>query len=472
VKSAARVRFAPSPTGFLHLGGIRSALFNWLYARKTAGTFVLRLEDTDRERFVPEAEAHLVESLKWLGIGPDEGVGAKDTGPHGPYVQSERLDLYQKRASELVENGSLYPCWCSSERLARLREEAQSNKQAFKYDRHCLSNPGDPEQPHVLRFKMPDNQPVTWDDAVRGKLVFQTNDLDDFVAVKSDKFPTYQFANVVDDHEMAISHVLRADEWIPSTPKHILLYEAFGWSPPVFAHLPAVVPPGGGKKLSKRHGAKTALELRDMGYLPDAVINFMAGLGWNAGEGSTKEIYTREELIEAFTLERIQKSPAVFDEERLNWLNGVYIRSLPLNELAKYAESFWPAAAKKADVQYKEQVLGLVQERLKYLSELPELTDFFFESPQQIDFSQAKKISPSDAQKWVSQAAQRLEEIEFTHDTLEATLRALADDLQVKTGDLFMTLRIATTGKTASPGLFETMTTLGKAEVLARLGRA
>ncbi len=459
-----RVRFAPSPTGFLHIGAIRSSFFNYLFAKKHQGTFILRLEDTDRERFVPEAEAHLVESLKWLGIGPDEGIGAETMGNYGPYVQSERLELYGKRAQELIEKGSLYPCWCSPERLTELRQTAQAEHRAFKYDRHCLSSPGDPGQPHVLRFKMPDNHVVAWDDVVRGHLEFNTKDLDDFVAVKSDKFPTYQFANVVDDHEMEISHVLRADEWLPSTPKHVLLYEAFGWKPPLFAHLPAVVPPGGGKKLSKRHGAKSALELRDEGYLPEAILNFLALLGWNEGEGSTKEIYSLSELIDAFDLTRVQKSPAVFDVERLTWMNGMHIRHMDLHELLSRCEPFWDDAGKQANPSYKAKALGLVQERLKFLSELPELTDFFFEDP---------SVKLEDAViPHVKAAVLELEKIEFTHEEIEKSLRNLADTLGVKTGELFKPLRLAITGKMASPGLFETMEAMGKETVLRRLKTA
>jgi glutamyl-tRNA synthetase len=458
-----RVRFAPSPTGFIHLGGIRSALFNYLYAKKNNGIFILRLEDTDRDRFVPEAEVHLIESLKWLGIGPDEGVGGDDSG-FGPYIQSERLDIYKNHSTELVKKGSLYPCWCSPERLTELRATAQKEHQAFKYDRYCLTHPGDIKQPHVLRFLIPENQTVSWDDVVRGHLEFNTNDLDDFVAIKSDRFPTYQFANVVDDHEMKISHVLRADEWLPSTPKHLLLYQAFGWEPPLFAHLPAVVPPGGGKKLSKRHGAKSALEMRDEGYLQEAILNFLALLGWNEGDGSTKEIYSKDELIAAFSLERVQKSPAVFDLERLNWMNGMHIRAMDPDELFGRCKPFWPIEAADAPDDYRKQVLALVQDRLKVLGELPEFTDFFFADP--------NITLPIENHEAVAAALEKLRDIEFTHGALETTLRSLAEELSLKPGELFKPLRLAITGKTAAPGLFETMSVLGKEVVLLRLESA
>ena len=466
-----RTRFAPSPTGFLHIGGIRSSFFNYLYAKNQGGSFILRLEDTDRERFVPEAEAHLVESLKWLGIAPDEGIGGKDAG-FGPYVQSERLKIYAEHAAELVEKGSMYPCWCSPERLTKLREEAQANKIAFKYDRHCLDNPDDINKPHVLRFKVPTNETVAWNDVVRGTIEFNSDELDDFVAVKSDGFPTYQFANVVDDHLMEISHVLRADEWIPSTPKHILLYKAFDWDVPFFAHLPAVTAPGGGKKLSKRHGAKSALELRDEGYLPGAVLNFLAALGWNEGDGSTQEIYSLDELITKFSLERVQKSPAVFDAERLIWLNGVYIRNLSLDELYPQTKGFWPESSSNVSDDHKKEILGLIHERLKFMAEIPELTEFFFTRPQPAKDMIIDKLDPETATSWLTAIIEDLKENDFSHDALESSLRGLVEKLDAQTGKLFSLVRRSATGSPVAPGLFETLHTLGKEESMARLNNA
>lgn len=467
----ARTRFAPSPTGFLHIGGIRSSFFNYLYAKNQGGSFVLRLEDTDRERFVPEAEAHLVESLRWLGIAPDEGIGGKDTG-FGPYVQSERLSIYAEHAAKLVEKGDMYPCWCSPERLTKLREEAQANKVAFKYDRHCLNNPDDINKPHVLRFKVPANETVAWNDVVRETIEFNSDELDDFVAVKSDGFPTYQFANVIDDHLMEISHVLRADEWIPSTPKHILLYRAFGWEAPFFAHLPAVTAPGGGKKLSKRHGAKSALELRDEGYLPGAVLNFLAALGWNEGDGSTQEIYSIDELISKFSLERVQKSSAVFDAERLVWLNGVYIRNMSLDDLYAETTNFWPTSAKSYDDAYKKEVLGLIHERLKFMAEIPELTEFFFTRPQVSKDIAIDKLDQQTAATWLKTIVDSLKESDFSHDDIETRLRSLVESLEAPTGKLFSLVRRSVTGSPVAPGLFETLHTLGKDESMARLNNA
>ncbi|HSH31217.1 MAG TPA: glutamate--tRNA ligase [Candidatus Saccharimonadales bacterium] len=471
MKTPVRVRFAPSPTGLLNLGGVRSALFNWLFARKHNGVFILRFEDTDRQRYVPEAAQQIQDSLRWLGLEWDEGVDVG--GNFGPYTQSERLDKYRRYADELLKKGALYRCWCSPERLSDLRHQAQLTKTAFKYDRYCLDHPSDPATPHVLRFQIPDDPgEIKWDDAVKGPVSFKTADIDDFVALKSDGFPTYHLANVIDDHAMGISHVLRADEWLSSTPKHVLLYQAFGWDPPVFAHLPAVLGQDKTKKLSKRHGAKPVLEYRDEGYLPDAVINFLAGLGWNAGDGSTKEIYTRPELIEAFSLERVQTSPAVFDPERLSWLNGVYIRSLSIDALLKQAETFWPEDAKNYDKQYKQSVLTLVQERLKFLAELPELTDFFFSDPTQQPFDQLKQLDPSDTKAYLKASLELVGETSFTHQELEAALRGLADKLKTKPGQLFGVIRVAITGKTAAPGLFETMLVLRRETVLRRLKHA
>ena len=463
-----RVRFAPSPTGFQHVGGMRSALFNYLFARQNDGVFIVRLEDTDRERFVEGAEEHLFKSLAWLGIMPDEST--LTGGDYGPYTQSQRLEHYETYAAQLSAKGALYPCWCSPERLSELREQAQKEKRAFKYDRHCLDNPGDLSKAHVLRFRIPDKQPtISWDDLVFGPISFEAADLDDFVCIKSDGFPTYHFANIVDDHLMEISHVLRAAEWLPSTPKHLLLWQAFGWPAPAYAHLPQILGPDGKRKLGKRDGAKDVLEYAQEGYLSDAVVNFMALLGWNAGDGSTKEIYTRDELIKAFSLAHVQKSPAVFDPERLIWLNGVYIRSLPIETLLELSADYWPLEAKGSDDAYKKRILGLIQERLKFLAEIPELTDFFFIDPPANAIKQITKINSSDVGKYLDQAEAVLAPTTFEHDGLETALRKLAEDLNVKPGDLFSVLRIAITGKTAAPGLFETMVVLGKEVVLKRI---
>lgn len=460
--SPVRVRFAPSPTGYMHVGSIRSSLFNWLWARHTGGTFVLRLEDTDRTRFVEDAEQQILDSHDALGITPDESP--RHGGPFGPYRQSERLDLYREHADKLLESGDLYRCWCSPERLEKLREEAQAAGVAFKYDRHCLiaENQGREDEPHVLRFRIPD-APVSigWDDAVRGRLDFKTTDLDDFVAIKADGYPTYHFANVVDDHLMKITHVMRADEWLPSTPKHLLLFAAFGWEPPIYAHLPAVQGPSGTKKLSKRDGAQSVQEYIDEGYLPDALRSFLASLGWN--DGTTQEVYATPELIEHFTLDRIQRSPAKFDKDRLTWVNGMMIRALSLEELDDRAQAFWPAEALKAPRDYRLATLGLVQDRLKALSELPELTDFFFADPEP-----PAALTPEQT-AWLPRIIAALEPSDFTEADLETRLRALVDELGTKPGQLFGFIRQLVTGRTVAPGLFETLHVLGHDTSLRRL---
>ena len=476
-----RVRFAPSPTGTLHVGGIRSALFNWLWAKHTGGTFILRIEDTDRNRLVDGALEQINDSLEALGIVPDEGP--RQGGEYGPYIQSERRDLYRTHSEQLLATGALYRCWCSPERLTKLREEAQKRGVAFKYDRHCLvpANQGKASEPHVLRFRIPDQpETIAWDDAVRGRLEFKLADLDDFVAIKADGFPTYQFANVIDDHLMEISHVLRADEWIPSTPKHLLLFQALGWDPPVYAHLPAVLGPTGGKKLSKRDGAQSVQEYIDEGYLPAALRSFLATLGWN--DGTTDEVYPTDTLIQRFTLDRIQKSPAKFDKERLTWVNGFMIRHMPLSELLSHCGPFWPEAAQDTDDSYRLRVLGLVQDRLKFLSELPDLTDFFFADPTPANVKAnlpLKKAGTATVADWLEASIKTIQDYlpdqSFHADTLEHHFRgevAAKLSLDKHVGPLFMTLRVSLTGKTATPGLFETMAVLGRDTSLRRLEAA
>lgn len=455
-----RVRFAPSPTGHLHVGSIRSSLFNWLWARHSKGIFVLRLEDTDRNRFVADAEDQILDSHDALGITPDEGP--RQGGEYGPYRQSERLDLYHQYAKQLQETGALYPCWCTPERLTALRETAQAKGEAFKYDRHCLipANQGDLTMPHVLRFRIPESiEPIAWDDAVRGHLEFEAHTLDDFVALKADGYPTYHFANVVDDQLMKISHVLRADEWLPSTPKHLLLFKAFGWQAPIYAHLPAVQGPDGKKKLSKRDGAQSVQEYIDEGYLPEALRSFLASLGWN--DGTTQEVYTTDELMDRFTLDRVQKSPAKFDKDRLTWMNGLLIRQMPPEALLKRSERFWPVESHSASTKSKLAVLGLVQDRLKTLSELPELVGFFFTDPEP-----PTNLPHID---WLPTIIEVLEASDFSESDLEQRLRQLVNQLDTKPGQLFGLIRQIITGSTVAPGLFETLAVLGRDASLRRL---
>lgn len=472
----ARLRFAPSPTGALHLGGIRSALYDWLLARQSQGVFILRIEDTDRERLQSDSIAQIQDSLRWLGLDWDEGAGG--SGQFGPYVQSERLDIYRQHADQLVKTGALYPCWCSPERLDGLRKAAQVAGKAFKYDRHCLAEPGNPNEPHVLRFKVPESGMVGWDDAVRGHLEVSSSDIDDFVAMKSDGYPTYNFANVVDDHAMEITTVLRGDEFIPTTPKNLLVYEAFGWTPPTFGHLPQVL--GTDKaKLSKRHGAKSVLEYRDTGYLPEAVINYMALLGWN--DGTTQEIFTRDELIQKFSLDRVHKSPAVFDPERLDWMNGEYIRALSVDDLferlLKFAPSDQISQQLAKDGVGGRLAVALVQDRLKRLSEGSDLLSFFFTDPDPKTLPYPSKLKPDETKRYLEVTLTGLSKLVNFSDPaeLEKLMRgpvATETGVGEQAGPLFMTVRVAITGQTATPGLFETMKVLGQEAVTRRLRTA
>ena len=336
-ESNVRVRFAPSPTGYPHIGNIRTALFNWLFARHSRGTFVLRIEDTDQTRKVEGALDSILDALRWLGLDWDEGP--EKGGPYGPYFQSERVDLYAKHAQQLVESGRAYKCYCPPERLAAMRDEMAERKESMRsYDRHCRDLPPE-EQARlesggtvpVVRFKVPLEGRTTFHDLVRGDITFDNGELDDLVLLKSDGYPTYHLANVVDDHVMEISHVMRADEWLSSTPRHVLLYEAFGWQPPLFAHLPMILGPDKAK-LSKRHGATAVTEFQEAGYLPPAMLNFMALLGWSLDDKT--ELFTAEELVRHFSIERIGTTAAVFSHDKLTWMNGVYIRGMGVEELA------------------------------------------------------------------------------------------------------------------------------------------
>jgi len=489
----ARVRFAPSPTGIPHVGNIRTALFNWLFARHEGGSFVLRIEDTDQTRLVSEALDAILASLRWLGLGWDEGpeVG----GPYGPYFQSERLERYHRAADELIAKDAAYRCYCSPERLEQVRAEQMRRKEPPRYDRRCrnLSQAERAQEEAkgitpVVRFKTPLSGRTEFDDAVRGRVAFENETLDDFVILKSDGFPTYHLANVVDDHLMEISHVLRADEWLPSTPRHLLLYAALGYAPPVFAHLPMILGPDRAK-LSKRHGAVSLLEYKRQGYLPEAMFNFLGLLGWSLDDHT--EIISREEFIRHFSLERIVKNPAIFDVEKLTWMNGVYIRQLPVERLAellgeRLEEDLPPEVSRPIDRSYVARIVPLVQERMKRLDEAVALTAFFFvEGP--LEYAAEALLGkrpdgrpygrfagkPEEAAQALAKAIGRVEGVDdWRHDVLEGVLRPLAEELGLKAGDLFMLIRVAVTGQTATPPLFETMEVLGRERSLARLRAA
>jgi glutamyl-tRNA synthetase len=476
-----RVRYAPSPTGYPHVGNIRTAFFNWLMARHYGGSFIVRIEDTDVARRVGGAISAILDGLRWLGLDWDEGpeVGGK----HEPYFQSQRLKFYQEAAQQLVKGGDAYPCYCSPERLEAMRAEQRQRKQPPGYDRYCRelskkqrSQFGAQGITPVIRFKTPLKGETSFTDLTRGEITFQNNTLDDFVLLKSDGYPTYHLANVVDDYLMEITHVLRADEWVASTPRHILLYQALGYSPPQFAHLPMIL--GTDRtKLSKRHGAVSIRDYQEQGYLPEAMANFLALLGWALDDKT--ELFTREELIRYFSLERISKTPAIFNLEKLNWMNGVYLRKLSQEEFTRRAEPFLerdlPSQIKRPiDSEYLAEIMPLVQERAKTLSEIAGLVDLFFVD--ELDYPEElllQKVDKEAAIKALDISLVRLRQMEkFDPASLEALLRPLASELGMKTGQFFGLLRVAVTGRTAAPPLFQTMAVLGKGRCLKRIETA
>jgi glutamyl-tRNA synthetase len=473
-----RVRFAPSPTGYPHIGNIRTVVFNWLFARQQQGQFILRIEDTDRNRYVDDAIRVIQDSLGWLGLDWDEGPGKG--GDYGPYVQSERLDIYREKAEELVDKGLAYRCNCSSERLAEVRETLRGQGKNPMYDGHCRRKaPGEvaADEPHVIRLKVPREGVTTFNDLLRGEISVENTLVDDQILIKSDGYPTYHLAVVVDDHMMAITHVMRGDDWIPSMPKRVLLYRAFGWELPTFVHVPLVMGPDG-KKLGKRHGATSVDEFRWQGYLPDALVNFLALLGWAPGEGEDREIFSREELIERFDIHHINLSPAVFSYQKLDWLNGQYIRAMSPDALLQALVPFWANAGLiptpvPTEMRHKLKILvPLVQERLKRLRDVIPLTDFVFED---IDVPPIEKIigkKMTAAETLTAlRAVQRLlrESVQFDAESLEQPMRDLAGTLDLKVGQLLGIVRNVVTGKQVSPPLFGTIQAIGRKTTLKRL---
>ena len=477
-----RTRFAPSPTGYPHVGNIRSALFAWLFARHHGGSFIIRIEDTDVARKVEGAVEAILDSLRWLGLDWDEGpeVG----GRYSPYIQSERLELYREAAHRLVAQGDAYYCYCSSQRLEEMRTEQMRRKQPPGYDRHCrdLSQEEKAQKEKegitpVVRFKMPLDGQTRFNDLVWGAVKFENSTLDDLVLLKSDNYPTYNLANVVDDHEMEISHVIRAEEFISTTPHHVLLYNSLGYKPPLFAHLPRVL--GSDRsKLSKRHGAVSIMEFREQGYLPEAMVNFLALLGWSLDDRT--EIMSRQQLIDNFSLERVSKTAAIFNREKLDWMNGVYIRSLNpedfLQRSLPFLDKGLPNKIKRPlSIDYVRQIMPLIQERAKTLTEVAQLTRFFFVDrlTYETDLLIGKDMTPELTTKALEVSRERLENLPtFDAESLEGLLRPLAVELKLKTGQLFGVLRTAVTGETATPPLFQTMAVLGKERCLKRIEAA
>ena len=474
LETPVRVRFAPSPTGYPHLGNIRTALFNWLFARRYGGKFILRIEDTDVARKVEGAVEMILDSLRWLELDWDES----------PYFQSQRLDIYREVADRLLSENHAYLCYCSPEQLEAMRQEQIKHKQPPKYDGRCrhLTEQQKTELraqaiTPVVRFRTPLDGETSFQDLIRGSVSFQNSTLDDFVLLKSDGYPTYHLANVVDDHLMAVSHVLRADEWLSSTPRHMLIYQALNLDAPHFAHLPMILGPDR-SKLSKRHGATNIMEYREQGYLPEAMINFLALLGWSLDDRT--ELLTREELVRNFSLERISKAAAVFNKDKLEWMNGVYLRQLSLDEFVQQATLFLDrhlplSIERPLHSDYVRQVMSLIQERAKTLAEVPRLCDFFFMDELQYEASLllSRGLSSESAVEAVKTSLKRLEAAEvWDAESLEEILRPLATELDLSTAKFFGLLRVAITGRSAAPPLFQTMAVLYKGKCLKRLTTA
>jgi len=477
-----RTRFAPSPTGFLHVGSIRTALFGWLFARHNNGVFILRIEDTDATRKVDGAVEAIIDDLHWLGLNWDEGpeVG----GNFGPYIQSQRLEKYKEAAHRLVAQGAAYNCYCSQERLGALREEQTKHKLPPGYDRRCrhLTEAERAQKEKegitpIIRLKTSLEGQTVVHDIIWGDVVFKNSTVEDLVLLKSDGYPTYHLANVVDDHEMQITHVIRAEEWMSSTPCHIMLYNALGYEIPAFGHLPMLL----GKdrsKLGKRHGSTSIRQFREDGYLPEAMINFLALLGWSLDDKT--EIMTVEDLVKNFTLERVSKTAAIFDHEKLHWMNGVYVRGLSVDDLTARVFPFMekdlpPEVKRPLDINYVRQIVPLIRERISTLKDAATYAAFFLLDELEYDsvMFTGKNMTTETALMALKASEEKLSSLEnFSRDLLEDTLRHLADDLGIKTGQLFNSLRVATTAREAAPPLFETMAVLGKERCLKRIKAA
>ncbi|MFH1565323.1 MAG: glutamate--tRNA ligase [bacterium] len=542
LKKTTRTRFAPSPTGYLHIGSLRNALYDYIFAKQNNGKYVLRIEDTDQSREVAGASEELIKTLNKIGLPHNEGPILEngkiiDKGDFGPYLQSKRIELYQKYAKQLVDEKKAYYCFCTSERLNKMREDQQAQKIAPKYDRHCLDLTDneiqkkiESDEKYVVRFKIPDIGEIICNDLVKGEVKFKANELDDFVLLKSDNFPTYHLANIVDDYFMKITHVLRGDEWLPSLPKHLLLWQAFGWESPEYAHLPLLLN-ADKSKLSKRQGDVFVEDYLDKGYLPETILNFVALLGWNPGEGSEQEIFSMDELIEKFDINKVNKSGAVFNIEKLDWMNGMYIRKMDIDELTKKCLPYFkkwfseneikfdknnytasesprgdsdgapeentkvldtqggvqhlPCSAgvsrqgtpAPADLDYIKKIVSIEQTRLKKLSDITDNIKFFYFDDLKYDPKKIvwKKSNPQDTKKNLQLCLGLLNNIgvqEFTRENLEIKFKELIEKEKIGVGDILWPLRYALTAEEKSPNPFEVAWVLGKSRSIERVERA
>lgn len=471
----ARTRFAPSPTGYIHVGNVRSALYPYLIAKQTGGDFILRIEDTDQARFVEGAEDLVLETLRWLGLDWNEGPDGKggENGDFGPYHQTERREIYLKWAEKMIEKGLAYADPYTPEQVEEFRNQAKLEKRAFLYRDHRPENPPKWELGMPLRFKTPEIKRYTWHDAVMGELSAGPEALDDFILIKADGLPTYNFAHIIDDFEMKVTHVIRGAEYVASTPKYLSLYEALEITPPILAHVPHILAPAGNKKLGKRDGAKSVSEYRDEGILPEAMLNFLAQLGWN--DGTEDEIFSLEDLVEKFSLDRVQKSGARFDEQRLLWLNGQWIRRISQEDLFERVRDFWGENAKKSTEDYRREVLSLVFDRLKTLRDLPLASEYFF-AEQKADLTmisankQLKKLEKSEISKILNASIAKFESLEnWTDEGIQEALNELLAETGQKPGILFQIIRICLTWAPFSPALNQTLRAIGRDESLNRL---
>lgn len=476
MKDIVRTRIAPSPTGFPHLGTMYQAMIDRAWASHNQGTFVVRIEDTDRNRFVEEAESKILQALDWFSITEDEGV--RKGGEYSPYRQSERLDIYKKYAEELIEKGHAYYCFCSSERLTQLREEQQAKKQPPMYDKHCRDisleeakkRVQDGEK-HVVRMKVPQNEKIEVQDLIRGKIEFDSNTIDDQVILKSDGFPTYHLAVVVDDHLMKITHVVRGPEWIPSFPKHKLLYDYFGWVMPVFAHTPLITNIDG-SKMSKRHAHANVDWYKQQGFLPEAVLNFISLLGWS--HPKEKEIFSFQEFIDNFDLKDLSAVNPKFDLVKLEWMNGQYISKLSDADFYKRVLDFDKTLAKYPKDHFTK-VLSLVQERVKKLIEVKDLVSYFYTTP--TNYAEIKELATKESKESIENTQNQVKEVidvlspltTWNAEEIDKSLHAKMEESGIKPRQFFMPIRIIATGRPFSPPLGETLEMMGKEEVLTRL---
>ena len=454
-----RTRFAPSPTGSLHIGGARTAIFNWLFARHYGGTFVLRIEDTDRERSTEESIGEIIAGMTWLGLDWDEG----------PFRQSDRLGVYKSLAERLIESGDAYRCYVSAEELEAKRKEAQEKGEVFRYRREWADKNAAPGKPYAVRLRTPDEGTIEVTDLLRGVVSFDAADIDDFVILKTDGFPTYNFAVVADDSEMNITHVIRGDDHLTNTPRQALIHKALSLDTPKMAHVSMILGPDG-KRLSKRHGDTSVIAYKDEGYLPDALVNYLTRLGWSFGD---QEIFTREELVEKFTLDNVGKSAAVFNMEKLDWLNGWYIRNRPAGEIAALVLPMLKERGIDAALDTKlEMIVKELGQRAKTLLDIVNSIGYFYAEEITFDEKAAEKFLTPETGAVLKDLSERIASGEFTSDGLHADFEKIMEERGIKMGAIAQPVRVALTGGTVSPGIFEVMEILGKEEVLKRLGRA